>query len=605
MIENITNVSNVGNFSIKNELNKLIPDNLGSMKKFIVTIISEYYNKLHPIIWMQIFKGMMNDIFIDLPMTTDEIYSFLSKHLLLNSGPFILKILQMIRPILTDDLARKYNITKLTYPLLSNKQVDIILKHVLIDYDMIKIVYNKSASVGHVCVCYNVKNPNEKFVVKIIKPLAIAQSCWEYSVLKDVFPQNSCESNFVKNTLKSNANEMNVNNEIENLYKGYDAYNTDYKQMFGLDIDAKLTAIQNKDDIVKKGTWFALAMTFAPGVPVADLVESKMLEKDTKYRANLHRCIDLLISKFFFELIHTGFYHGDLHAGNMFYSFKHKQITLIDFGAVGHLDLFGGDESIFKILSVIIMGTFYNFDGILDLLTDILNEKCKGDGSINVDKNTPEYIAFKKELIYHKIKLILANDKIKKNSKEYIKGLNSSNRLENEKTNDDFGTINNDDSLINQNNENSEGSIYDYLEMSIEPKETVVENVDMLPSFVNLEHVHDTLSFDKIMEKIVTFFAGRGVNIPVKFSEFNEFQKAYALLMGVVAKTGYNGYRTGKAINAGIVNVSHIVHATKVIAVKNILSLYLTEKSKYDELYNHVKKEWDAHNYKKMNSLIN
>ena len=58
-------------------------------------------------------------------------------------------------------------------------------------------------------------------------------------------------------------------------------------------------------------------MTLAPGVPVADLVESDLLKTDTPYRAKLHRCFDLLVYKFFLTIAKTGFYHGDLHAGNV------------------------------------------------------------------------------------------------------------------------------------------------------------------------------------------------------------------------------------------------------------------------------------------------
>ena len=171
----------------------------------------------HPIIWAQIIKGMADNVFKDLPFTPNEIFAFLSRYTLLNSGPYILKILQMIRPVLTDEIATKYNLTKLSYPLIEPNQVEMILQEIVINYSMLKVVLNRSASVGHVCIGYYVDNQAERFVIKIIKPLSIAQSCWEYKTLYDLYPVGSCESEFIQNMLKSNGEEMNVNNEIANL----------------------------------------------------------------------------------------------------------------------------------------------------------------------------------------------------------------------------------------------------------------------------------------------------------------------------------------------------------------------------------------------------
>lgn len=133
------------------------------------------------------FRKTMDEIFIELPYTPNELFKFMSKQLLLNSGPFILKMLQMIRPVLSPELASKYNLTKLTYPLLEKNEIELILNKVVIDWDMCKVLTNKSASVGHVCIMHKVNNPRDVFVVKIIKPVSIAQSCWEYKTLYNIF----------------------------------------------------------------------------------------------------------------------------------------------------------------------------------------------------------------------------------------------------------------------------------------------------------------------------------------------------------------------------------------------------------------------------------
>ena len=579
------------NFSIENELNKLIPNELGAMKIFFVKVISRYFNNLHPIIWVQIFRGMVSNIFKDLPLSPDEFFSFVSKYLLLNSGPFILKILQMIRPVLSDELATKYNLTKLTYPLLEPYQIEIVLKQIVVDYGMLKITYNKSASVGHVCIGYDVRKPADKFVIKIVKPLAIAQSCWEFNVLNDLFPKDSCEDKFIKNTLRSNGAEMNVANEIENLNKGNKYYTTNYKTEFGLDIPAKLTTITHIPNIVKEGTWFALAMTLAPGIPLSDLIDNKFLENDTKFRANLHRCLDLLVTKFFYVLISQGFYHGDLHSGNVFYSVKEKQLTLIDFGAMGNIDLYANNDTTKNLLHIIIMSIHYDYDNILNDLTDILNSRCADDTSSFINKNTDAYREFKKELMQHKLKNMLNSAKEKEKANTYITDVKSDKRIADERHTDDRYT----DTLVTLKNTptaaDRDPSIYDDLERIPETKETVVENKDILPVFTEIMGGSESISFAGVMQLIIKFYATSGVNVAIKFAELNELQKAYALLLGVLAKTGYSSYRMGMAIKTGVLNWGHVQKFTHVGTTYDTLASYWAESSKYKTLTAIIERE--------------
>jgi len=194
-------------FSVESELEKLIPNELGSLKQFFIKVISTYFNELHPIIWSQIIKQIINDFFLEIPVTPEQIFQFASKRLLLNSGPFILKILQMIRPVLTPELATKYNLTKLTYPQLLPNQIQIILKKVVPDWSMVNILLSVSASVGHVCIVHRADKPLDRYVIKIIKPVSIAQSCWEYKTLYNIFNQDSCENDFVQKMLESNGRE--------------------------------------------------------------------------------------------------------------------------------------------------------------------------------------------------------------------------------------------------------------------------------------------------------------------------------------------------------------------------------------------------------------
>ncbi len=275
-------------------------------------------------------------------------------------------------------------------------QIELICSKIVNNWDMYHIIANKSASVGHVCIINRVDTPNDILVIKIIKPLAIAQSCWEYKTLYDIFPQGTCEQGFIKKILESNGMELNVKNEINNINKGHEYYTTDYQSVFGTDLLIKFTTVQVRPHIIRDDCWFALAMTLAPGIPLSDLIENDLVKTDTKYRARLHRCLDLLVYEFFFNIIRHGFYHGDLHAGNIFFSYDRSQMTLIDFGAVGHMDMFNNDPDIHSLLDISMMALFYNYDEILDKMTVLLNNKCP---ETQIDPNMPEYLEFKKQLL--------------------------------------------------------------------------------------------------------------------------------------------------------------------------------------------------------------
>lgn len=573
-IDGLTNqLTGLYGFSVESELDNLIPNELGSLKDFFIKVISEYFNNLHPIIWAQIFKSLTENVFIDLPYTPDEIFSFVSKYLLLNSGPFILKILQMIRPVLSPELAKKYNLTKLTYPLLKPHQIDLMLKKVVYQWDMYKVEANFSASVGHVSKVVKVNKPSDSYMIKMIKPLAVAQSCWEYKTLYDIFPEGSCEQAFVINMLDSNGVELDVNNEIKNIDDGYKYYTGDYKDIFGYDIDASLTTIENVPDVIVPGTWFALGMTIAPGVPLSKLIEGDMLENDTIYRAKLHRCLDILIYKFFLNIIKNGYYHGDLHSGNIFFSFEQNQMTLIDFGAVGRINIYSDDSDIRTMLDIVVMSLFNNFPDMFDTMTDLLNSKCT---ETQIDKNTPEYREFKEKLLEYRINNFYTKEKDKENSQKYQKDIFSEKRIKEEnsahyqaESNGAFDSSNVD-------------SIYSYLEYKPKGPETIIENRDVLPPFPKIEK-SGSVGFTEVLEEMIKFYALSGVNIAIKFNELYEFQKAYTLLLGVLYKAKYNGYRTGFAINKAIKRWENIPELRHLGTVQYMIRTYWDQKKKNAE----------------------
>ena len=570
MNELSTNLTNLYNFSMERELDTFIPDELGSLKAFFIRVINQYYKNLHPIIWLQIFKNIIANIFIDLPFGRDEIFSFVSKYVLLNSGPFILKILQTIRPVLDPETAKKYNLTRLTYPLLKPNQIELILKKILYNYEMYNVLENFSASVGHVCKVSRVDTPDHVFIIKIIKPLAIAQSCWEFQTLHDLYPEASCEKEFLKNMLESNGRELNVHNEMANIDKGYKYYTAYYRDVFNVDIEAQLTSVQNVRNVLSPYAWYALAMTLAPGIPLSKLVENDLVKNDTLYRAKLHRCLDLLLYKYFSNIVLNGFYHGDLHAGNIFFSFENKQMTLIDFGAVGELDLYSQDSYTKTLLDIVIMSLFYNYDEIFDTLTQVLNSKCV-ETQINV--NDPKYHAFREKLIGYKIQNILDKEKKSEKSKMYEQDIFDETRIRQE------NNYSQTQPVCTQNY--CHESIYSYLEHKPKTKETIIENRDVLPKFTDVVDDKESIDFTYVLQEMIKFYASMGVNIAIKFNDFYEFQKSYILLLGVLKKVYYSSYRTRIAIRKAILNWKNLPKLLNVRTIIHVIKSYKTQSGKY------------------------
>lgn len=571
-------------FSVAGELDRLIPNELGNMKEFFIKVISTYYEKLHPIIWAQMYKKACDEVFIDLPVTKEEWFQFVSKQVLLNSGPFILKIIQMIRPILSDELRTKYNLTSLSkfYPKLTPKQIDMVLTDILDDRHMYKVIARISASVGDVSIVERVDDIDHPLIIKVIKPLSIAQSCWEYATLGNIFDpiKEKCECDFVKGMLESNGEEFDVINENKNITDAYGYYTTNYNEIYGYNLDADLTTIQVIPNVVKPNCWFATALSLAPGLPLSTLVEGgkDQLLNDTKYRARLHRCLDLLVSKFFFVILQHGFYHGDLHAGNIFFSYKHNQMTLIDFGGVGRLNVFEENPDIAALIEIIVMSIFYNYDDLLDKMTDLLNSKCDGLGKIIDKANDAEYIKLKEELKKDKIHNIKYQKITAQNSDKYISDLFSEDRLSHEASK--YSGL--DETQHEQVVEKEAKSIYEYYEMRRPEKEGVIENDDILPKFTDVQP-SKSVSFDKILLKIFAFYAKAGINVPIKFSEFYQFQKAYTLLLGVLDQVHYSSYRSGLAIKKAILNTAHINKLRHFKWVINAIRLYRTQRNKYNE----------------------
>lgn len=578
----ISRLTSIHALTVESELNKLIPDRLASLKSFFVKTISYYFNNLHPVVWMQIIRGVFVNFIKNPPLTENELFQFISQQLLLNSGPFILKILQQVRPAMSMELMKKYNLTKLTYPVMLPKQYNIILGRVVKDWEMYVIDYDKSASVGHVFIVHRA-DVLSKFVIKVAKPLSMVQSCWEYSILNDLFPLGTCEQEFIHNMLTATGKELYAPNEVKNVKRGHDLYTMNYSNLFkGSDLDVRLTTIEIVNNIIIDNCWFAFAMTLAPGIPLSSLVEGEktQLENDTLYRAILHRCLDLLIYKFYINIFQHGFYHGDLHAGNIYFSYAERQMTLIDFGAVGHIDIYSKDPNIHKLINIFIMAIFFNYDELLDAMTELINEKCSGEQTI--DMNSSEYIIFRNKLKKIRIESIFYSDEDKIRADEYKEFLFSEERLNLER-----GIRKEKVKPIEINIK----SPYDYIDIikSIPTeKEDITNNTELLP-YDKIDTTSKVTSFAQVLGMITEFYATMGINIAIKFSEFYELLKAYVVLIGVLTQTNYPSLRTTIIFERLIYDPGNLKALLHITAIYHMYNAYQDQKVKLDQIKKRIK----------------
>jgi hypothetical protein len=570
----VSKLTGMFGFSLEHELDNILPNELGAMKKFFKIVMIKYFNNIHPIIWAQMIKRVLQDIFVDLPYTPTEIFAFLSKCILVNSSPFLLKMLQQSRPFLSKELRKKYNLTKLMYPVLTTEQVNLILKKVVKDWDLYNVNANITASVGHVCIVNKIDNPGEKFVIKILKPLAVAQSCVDYKVLTkiDEFPEGSCEQEFMKGMLTAIGKELNSVNEKQNIMRGNKYYTCSYQGVFGYPIEARLKTITVKDGIVPDDCWFTCALTYATGIPLSKLVENDLIEKDTKYRAKLHRCIDLLVSKFFVTVLKEGFYHGDLHAGNMLFSYENNAITLIDFGSVGEINIHENNPTTSALIEILTMSMFYNYTGMLDVMTKLVNSRCT---DTQIDMNSPEYNKLKQELHGYRIENMRNWDKESKKRKTYQNDIFSDKRLNDEKS---------ESKEERKETLDFEKSIYSYLDYKPKPDEVIVQNDDPMPKFTNVPDKAEGKTFNDIVKIIIAFYAQSGVNVAVKFNDLVEFQKGYGTLLGVLTQIGYNSYRYSIVLRKTFLSIESLEELRHISSVIKFTSAYWKESGEYDKL---------------------
>jgi hypothetical protein len=359
-------------------------------------------------------------------------------------------------------------------------------------------------------------------------------------------------------------------------------------------------------------------MTIAPGIPLSKLLETQQktsLSTDTVYRAYLHRCFDLLVFKFFNNIIKNGFYHGDLHAGNVYFSFvdqpvRKAQITLIDFGSVGTIDIFNDDPDINDLIKIMIQSVFYNYNNLFDTLTDLLNRKSIN--SVTIDKTSDDYKNFKNSLkkikrknIYYSMNnkkidenyidsCIINNERTSKETSFHENHTPSLSKEENIKHAKCYSLNNNLPININKEDETvkkSINSLYDYIDIQnsiVKNSNTtqLIDNVEPLPSYdCNIDISNNICSFTEVINMIMNFYTKSNVNIPIRIPELYELLKAYTLINGLATQINYDSLRMSIIIKKILYQYDNIITVIKhPMIVLKMYSVYNIENKKYAKL---------------------
>ena len=564
---------------ITRELQVLIPDDMGALKHIVIKIMGKYFEDIHPIVWTQMAMHMFCNLFTELPLTTKEVNNFVWKNILLNSGPMILKLLQMIQPFLSEEHKNEYGLNKLTYPVIAKLTVDQILNDSLLKPAMFETLKDFSASVGHVRISRNVTT-GQKMVVKLIKPLSFIQGCWEYSSLHDLFPQGTDERKYITNMLRSNGDEMDLREETTNMESAKRKYRCTYKEIFGINVTAILTSIEPVAHVLNPGLWQLVAITLAPGKSLDDIITdpSYDLSEPSLFKASLCRCMDLLVQSFFFNVIDSGFYHGDLHAGNIFFSFEKRQATIIDWGAVGHLNVVSNDKSMVLFRKIVVMIVYSNYTGIFDAISKYIGEDT-------LDMLSPDYVRMKEKLHQAELQNIKGSEDASVQFKEFAKDIMSNTVVLKENCGIVVDAPSNTKDLYKK-------SIYDYYDndndnndkyKDLSNVDTVIETCDIdLDVYDQKVGKQTGVTFSWVLSEMLLFYTKNGVNLQFVFPELFEFQKGYILLQGVLSKIGYTSKRTSIAIINACLKWSHL---KKLLHVKVLIELGLLVRKEQSLYY--------------------
>ncbi|MBF0362705.1 MAG: AarF/ABC1/UbiB kinase family protein [Oligoflexia bacterium] len=356
-------ISNI-KFSEYNELSILHDPNSGidtsfmpkKIAEFLNLVLVEYFDRMHAEDKKKIIMALL-----DSPANSTEEDKLLV--VINNVGPGLQKLLQLIA-----NYAKSPKLVSILEKLKSNiKPFDgklaksIVEKNLGSKYSEIISEFNEkplaAASVGQVHLAK--LHSGQEVIVKVIRPNLRERAQREIELLKSIAKNDEVLVKFIDDTATSLKEELDFNFEGQNVKEGI-IYSDPQKGIYPL----KLITDKDGQDIF---TSDVILMEKAPGKPMSKYKGEKLDLKTAKRKIT---SLSNFLSMWFDEAIFkSGFFHGDLHEGNLFFepsaakltkTKKSKklpkvpdfQIVPIDFGSVGKLNQDEREQMIHLFLSV-------------------------------------------------------------------------------------------------------------------------------------------------------------------------------------------------------------------------------------------------------------
>lgn len=247
------------------------------------------------------------------------------------------------------------------------EQTSFLIEDEFIDFKEIPLA---AASIGQV---YEAKlKDNSPIIIKIQRPNIEETIKSDIEILKKI-AQNLQESKEIDINLIKVIDEFNTQllRELDYTFEAMNALK--FKKMFEDDDFVYIPEIYDKYTTKK-----VLVMEKVIGIKLSDKENFKKLNWDTK------KISDIGVNSLFKQIFDHGFFHADLHPGNIFVV-KKDTISYIDFGMIGIID-----KKTLNFLSQIIIAIMEkNVDKIVNILEQM-----------NIIDSNIEIVSFKYDILY-------------------------------------------------------------------------------------------------------------------------------------------------------------------------------------------------------------
>lgn len=288
-----------------------------------------------PFAYREIYKTVFPDYWIEMPKKNWLLFvAALLKYekmpsdnqvltqLILNSGPIVQKFFQLIVEYLEEGTLKEQLLSvKNQLPAVPFKFVQEAIETNYPD-GFITLRSEKPIGVASVGQVYIGQMRNGfKIVLKVLKPGIESAFENDSRIILSLLNVQGTPSVFVKNTIKSLREEIDLRVEYANL----EELGSRYKKY-----SKKVTVVAPIGDKFRN----TLVMNLAEGKPLSQLLKEKSGLQAPKATA---KSMAILIAAWIDQaLLESGKFHADLHSGNIFVS-KNGLITLIDFGMIDTL----------------------------------------------------------------------------------------------------------------------------------------------------------------------------------------------------------------------------------------------------------------------------